>query len=48
MRAAAWEDLELVGHWRGYLAEPMRYLRHVIDDRVAGGPDRLDEPGDAG
>ncbi len=28
---AAWEDLELVQHWRGYLADPRRYLRHVLD-----------------
>ena len=26
----AWEDLELVQHYRRFLAEPMRYLRHVI------------------
>jgi len=26
----AWEDLELVQHYRSFLAEPMRYLRHVI------------------
>ena len=31
MRDAAWEDLDLVAHWRRYLAEPMRYLRHVLD-----------------
>ena len=30
-RRAAWEDLELVGHWRRYLEAPMRYLRHVLD-----------------
>ena len=30
-REASWEDLELVAHWRRYLDEPMRYLRHVID-----------------
>ncbi len=32
MRDAAWEDLELVQHWRRYLDAPMRYLRHVLDD----------------
>ncbi|NYD42484.1 AAA family ATPase [Nocardioides panaciterrulae] len=32
MREAAWEDLELVQHWRRYLDAPMRYLRHVLDD----------------
>lgn len=31
MRPTTWEELELVTHWRQYLAEPMRYLRHVID-----------------
>lgn len=27
----AWEDLELVSHWRSYLADPQRYLRHLLD-----------------
>lgn len=31
IREAVWEDLELVAHWRRYLEEPMRYLRHVVD-----------------
>ena len=31
VREAAWEELELVAHWRRYLEHPMRYLRHVID-----------------
>lgn len=31
IRDAAWQDLELVTHWRRYLEEPMRYLRHVIE-----------------
>ena len=31
IREAAWEELELVTHWRRYLEAPMRYLRHVID-----------------
>jgi predicted ATPase len=30
MRQTTFEDLELVGHWKAYLAEPMRYLRHVL------------------
>ena len=30
LRAAAYGDLEVVGHWRAYLADPMRYLRHVL------------------
>ncbi|MGZ4638452.1 MAG: AAA family ATPase [Actinomycetes bacterium] len=29
-RPVAWEDLELVGHWRSYLEAPQRYLRHVL------------------
>ena len=28
---AAWEDLRLVQHWRGFLDDPRRYLRHVLD-----------------
>lgn len=31
MRQVGWEDLELVAHWRSYLASPARYLRHLID-----------------
>jgi predicted ATPase len=31
LRRTAWADLELVQHWRAYLADPGRYLRHVID-----------------
>ncbi|KRA32710.1 MULTISPECIES: AAA family ATPase [unclassified Nocardioides] len=31
LRPARWEDLELVQHWRSYLDDPRRYLRHVID-----------------
>ena len=30
LRAARYEELELVTHWQRYLAEPMRYLRHVL------------------
>lgn len=30
LRATTYDDLELVGHWRAYLDEPMRYLRHVL------------------
>lgn len=32
LRETAWEDLELVDHWRRYLAEPRAYLRHLQDD----------------
>ena len=30
VRPAAWDDLLLVEHWRSYLAEPRRYLRHIL------------------
>lgn len=30
MRDSSFEHLELVTHWRRYLDEPMRYLRHVL------------------
>lgn len=30
-REVAWEELELVAHWRSYLDAPMRYLRHVVE-----------------
>lgn len=31
LRPTTYDDLELVAHWRRYLDEPMRYLRHVLD-----------------
>lgn len=31
IRPSAWEDLELVRHWRSYLNSPERYLRHLRD-----------------
>lgn len=31
MHAAIWSDLDLVAHWRNYLADPQRYLRHLLD-----------------
>ncbi len=31
IRETTWEDLLLVQHWRGYLADPRRYLRHVLE-----------------
>ena len=31
LRRTTWEELDLVHHWRAYLAEPRRYLRHVLD-----------------
>ena len=30
LRPSTYQDLELVTHWRSYLEEPMRYLRHVL------------------
>lgn len=33
IRETTYADLELVGHWRAYLEDPPRYLRHVLDDR---------------
>lgn len=32
LRESAWQDLEIVDHWRRYLAEPWAYLRHLEDD----------------
>lgn len=29
LRESAWQDLEIVDHWRRYLAEPWAYLRHL-------------------
>ncbi|TQK71397.1 AAA family ATPase [Nocardioides sp. SLBN-35] len=31
VRRTTWEELELVQHWRRYLDDPRRYLRHVLD-----------------
>ncbi len=31
LRAVDWAELELVGHWRRYLAHPSAYLRHITD-----------------
>ena len=30
LRESAYDDLELVTHWKRYLDAPMRYLRHVL------------------
>lgn len=32
LRRTTYDDLELVSHWKAFLAEPMRYLRHVLDE----------------
>ncbi|GAB2855625.1 AAA family ATPase [Nocardioides pacificus] len=31
LRETTWEELDLVQHWRRYLDEPQRYLRHLAD-----------------
>lgn len=31
LRRTAWEELELVQHWRRYLDAPEQYLRHVLE-----------------
>jgi predicted ATPase len=30
LRETSYDELELVTHWRAYLDDPMRYLRHVL------------------
>ncbi len=30
MERVRWADLELVDHWRRYLADPQAYLRHIL------------------
>jgi predicted ATPase len=32
LRETTWEALELVWHWRQFLSEPQRYLRHLRED----------------
>jgi predicted ATPase len=32
IRQTRWADLEVVGHYRRFLDDPRRYLRHVVDD----------------
>jgi predicted ATPase len=31
MRPSAWEDLDLVQSWRGFLGAPQRWLHHLLD-----------------
>lgn len=31
LRPTTWAELDLVQHWRRYLDDPQRYLRHVLD-----------------
>ncbi|WP_426521014.1 AAA family ATPase [Diaminobutyricibacter sp. McL0618] len=30
IRESTWEDLEIVRHWKFYLSDPQRYLRHLL------------------
>ncbi|MGN6132234.1 MAG: hypothetical protein ACTHOK_17990 [Nocardioidaceae bacterium] len=30
LRESSYDELEQVAHWRAYLDQPMRYLRHVL------------------
>ncbi|WP_337191737.1 AAA family ATPase [Nocardioides flavescens] len=32
LRPTTWDDLDLVFHWRQYLADPHRYLRHLQEE----------------
>jgi predicted ATPase len=32
LRRCAWDDLELVQRYRGFLDDPRRYLRHVVEE----------------
>lgn len=32
LRRCAWDELELVQRYRGFLDDPQRFLRHVVDD----------------
>jgi predicted ATPase len=32
IRRSAWRELDIVDHWRRYLADPHSYLRHIVDD----------------
>jgi predicted ATPase len=29
IRPTSWEELDVVAHWRSFLDEPRRYLRHL-------------------
>ncbi len=31
LRPASWAELDLVQHWKRFLDEPRRYLRHVLE-----------------
>ena len=32
IRAARWEELDLVSHWRRFLSDPASYYRHLLAD----------------
>ena len=32
LRPATWEDLEIVNHWRSFLGQLQRYLRHLLGE----------------
>jgi hypothetical protein len=32
IRAARWQELDLVGHWRRFLTDPASYYRHLLAD----------------
>lgn len=36
IRRTAWEDLQLVDHWRRFMAKPALYLRHIVDEESTG------------
>jgi hypothetical protein len=38
IRTALWEELDLVGAWRRFLAEPASYFRHLLanDTQTSG------------
>ncbi len=31
IRTSRWEDLQIVGAWKGFLADPGLYFRHLLD-----------------
>jgi len=43
IRSTTWDELDVVVHHRSFLAEPRRYLRHVLDDFDDSANDLLTE-----
>lgn len=35
LRRTPWDDLDIVGHWRRFMQQPERYLRHIVNDSAA-------------